>query len=74
VRKPSPKIVWAVEGICEYCGISRQTFYRLIKTRRLPATIIEGKWCAHADNLEEFFKSGTRTPPPMEKIKENVEL
>lgn len=25
----------------------------------LPAVVIDGKWCAHVDNLETFFKMGT---------------
>lgn len=68
----SPKIIWAVEGICEYCGISRQTFYRLVKTGKFPATLVEGKWCAYADNLDRFFEAATRIPPRPEKIKENI--
>jgi len=62
-QKSSMKIIWAIRGICEYCNISRDTFYRLIKSGKFPATIIEGKWCAHTDNIDEFFRAGTRTPP-----------
>ncbi|MFA5387192.1 MAG: helix-turn-helix domain-containing protein [Candidatus Paceibacterota bacterium] len=59
----SAKIIWAVKGICEYCGISRDTFYRLVRSGKFPAAVIEGKWCAHMDNIDDFFRLGTKTPP-----------
>lgn len=63
VEKNSAKIVWTITRICEYCDISRVTFYRLVRLGKFPATIIEGKWCAHTDNIDEFFRVGTKTPP-----------
>ena len=62
-QKSSMKIIWAVRGICDYCDISQTLFYRLVKTGKFPATIIEGKWCAYADNIDEFFRTVTKTPP-----------
>lgn len=54
----SKNILWTAESIAKYLGISRNKFYNLIKVG-LPAVVIDGKWCAHAENLEAFFKMGT---------------
>jgi len=62
-QKSVSKIIWTIRGVCDYCDISKALFYRLVNTGKFPATIIEGKWCAHADNIDEFFRSVTRTPP-----------
>ena len=59
----SKNIIWTIDGICRYLDISRALFYRLVKYHKLPATVIEGKYCAHAENLERFFRDGTKTPP-----------
>jgi len=62
-QKTSTKVLWTIRRICDYYEISQALFYRLVKTGKFPATIIEGKWCAHIDNIDEFFRSVTRTPP-----------
>lgn len=62
-QKSNAKVLWTVRAICDYCEISQVLFYRLVKTGKFPAGIIEGKWCAHTDNIDEFFRSVTRTPP-----------
>lgn len=54
----SKKILWTADVISHYLGVSRNKFYALVKVG-LPAVIIEGTWCAHADNLEGFFQRGT---------------
>lgn len=54
----SKKILWTADAIAKYVGISRGKFYVLVKAG-LPAIIIDGTWCAHADNLETFFQRGT---------------
>jgi len=63
----SKKIIWTVEKIAVYLNVSRATFYELVKVG-LPAVVVNGKWCAHADNLELFFQrrtaSGTKQIPP----------
>lgn len=63
VEKNNTKVLWTVRAICEHCDISKDFFYRLVKAGKFPATIIEGRWCAHTDNIEEFFRLGTKTPP-----------
>lgn len=59
----SKKIIWTVRAICEQYEISKDFFYRLVKAGKFPATIIEGRWCAHTDNVDEFFRVVTRKPP-----------
>lgn len=54
----SKKILWTADVISKYIGVSRNGFYDLVKMG-LPAVVIGGKWCAHADNLEMFFQRGT---------------
>lgn len=54
----SKKIIWTADGIAKYLGVSRNKFYSLVKAG-LPATIFEGTWCAHADNLDAYFQRGT---------------
>jgi hypothetical protein len=54
----SKQIIWTAESIAKYLGISRNKFYILVEMG-LPAVVIDGRWCAHADNLETFFKMGT---------------
>lgn len=58
VEPVSKNILWTAESISKYLGVSRNKFYTLIK-RGLPAVVIDGKWCAHAENLEAFFRTGT---------------
>ena len=54
----SKNILWTADAIAKYLGVSRNKFYNLVGMG-LPAVVIDGKWCAHADNLEAFFKIGT---------------
>lgn len=54
----SKNIIWTADAIAKYLGVSRNKFYSLVQIG-LPAVVIDGKWCAHADNLEAFFRVGT---------------
>jgi hypothetical protein len=54
----SQKIIWTADAIAKHLGISRNKFYSLVKIG-LPVVVIDGTWCAHADNLDAFFKIGT---------------
>lgn len=54
----SKKIIWTSAAIAKYIGVSRGKFYSLVK-HGLPAVVIDGTWCAHADNLEAFFQKCT---------------
>jgi hypothetical protein len=61
VELRSRKIIWTADSIAEFLGVSRNKFYSLVKIG-LPATVVDGTWCAHADNLEAFFQRGTLNP------------
>ncbi len=54
----SGKILWTADAICKYLGVSKAKFYTLVRSG-LPAVIIDGVWCAYADNLEMFFQRST---------------
>jgi hypothetical protein len=54
----SKRIIWTADAIAKYLGVSKHKFYSLVKAG-LPAIVIDGTWCAHADNLETFFQRGT---------------
>ena len=51
----------------EYIGISsKPLFYDFVK-RGMPARLINGRWFAHVDNLDDFFRKIThfheKNPP-----------
>lgn len=66
----SKHILWTAAVIAKYLGVSRNKFYTLVQMG-LPAVVIDGKWCAHTDNLEAFFRGGTGKPS--RKIPEEAE-
>ena len=47
------------DAIQTYLSISRDTFYSLIKLG-LPASVINGRWYAHRENIEGWFQLITR--------------
>jgi len=67
----SKKLLIGAKAIAGYLTISKPTFYKFVregvtlpdgKRIRLPATVIDKVWYAHADNLDEFFKIITLSP------------
>lgn len=67
----STKLLIGIKAISSYLTISKPTFYKFIREGftlsdgrkiRMPATVIDGLWYAHTDNLDEFFKIITLTP------------
>ena len=46
--------------IAEFLKVSDEKLNRLIKAG-LPCKKIADGWCAHTDNIEEFFKEATKT-------------
>lgn len=58
VKKDS-KILIGAKSIMNYLEISRPTFYRFINMG-MPAKLINGRWYAHIDNVEGFFKCITQ--------------
>lgn len=41
-----------------YIGVSRPLFYDFLK-KGMPARLINNRWYAHVDNLDDFFKKIT---------------
>jgi hypothetical protein len=66
----SQKFLTSKQEIMDYCKISEALFKKFISAG-LPAMYIDGRWYAHADNLDDFFKSLTRVQ--MRKIPEDVQ-
>lgn len=55
----NPKILTGMQAILDHIGVGKAAFYSLVKLG-LPATVIDGRWYAHADNLDAFFQQATR--------------
>jgi hypothetical protein len=52
------EILIGLAEITEYLGVTTNTFKKLVE-KGLPATVIDGKWYAHTDNIKEYFKRAT---------------
>jgi len=52
------KILIGAKAIMDYLVISRPTFRKFIEMG-MPATVIDGRWYAHTDNLDKFFQKIT---------------
>jgi hypothetical protein len=55
----SQKILQGKKEIMKYCDISETLFVKFIKSG-MPAIQIDGRWYAHAENLDDYFKAMTR--------------
>ena len=55
----SLKFLTNKQEIMDYCKISEKLFIKFIKNG-MPAIQIEGRWYAHTENLDDFFKTLTR--------------
>lgn len=53
------KLLVGIDQISEYLQISRNTFYEFVGSG-MPARVINRRWYAHSDNLDEFFRGLTR--------------
>lgn len=49
------KILIGCEAIMTYIGVSRPLFKEFV-AKGMPAKLINNRWYAHTDNLDEFFK------------------
>lgn len=58
-KKQSNKILTCKDEIMDYIGCSKHLFDKYVKSG-LPARYEDGRWTAHADNIDEFFKLYTR--------------
>jgi len=60
------KILIGCDAIVTYIGVSRPLFYEFVK-KGMPARLLNGRWFAHTDNLDEYFKKLTyyheKNPP-----------
>ena len=53
------KILRNLEEILEYMGVSEDLF-RKFHENGLPARKIDGRWFAHTDNIDEYFRLITK--------------
>lgn len=53
------RVFHSKKEIMSYLGISKHLFAQYI-SEGMPARYRDGRWIAHVDNLEEFFKVYTR--------------
>jgi len=58
VNKDQKKILIGCEQIMAHIGVSRPLFYDFLK-KGMPARLINNRWYAHVDNLDNFFKKIT---------------
>jgi hypothetical protein len=52
------KILTSKQEIMDYIGCSKHSFKQYVE-KGLPARYEEGRWLAHIDNIDTFFKSYT---------------
>ncbi len=60
------KLLRNLEEILEYMGVSEDLF-RKFHENGLPARKIDGRWFAHTDNIDEYFRFLTKTTTPRNK-------
>jgi hypothetical protein len=66
----SNKVLIGAQAIQGYLDISEPTFYKFVKLG-LPAVVIDNRWYAHADNLDNFFQKATNVR--MKQVPNGVE-
>ena len=59
MNEPNGKLLIGSQQIMTYLGISKNTFYKFLKLG-LPAIVVDNRWYAWSDNLDEYFKTITR--------------
>ena len=58
--KNGSKTLIGLNCILEYMAVSKPMFYQFVEMG-LPARVINNRWYAHKENLDEFFKQITRS-------------
>ena len=58
-QKSSNKVLIGAQSIQAYLQISAPTFKKFVQ-KGLPAVVIDNRWYAHTDNLDEYFRQMTR--------------
>lgn len=57
--KSGSKTLIGLNCILEYMEVSKPMFYQFVEMG-LPARVINNRWYAHGENIDEFFKQITR--------------
>jgi len=55
---PQSRLLVGLKEILAFLKMSKPTFYDFVQ-EGLPAAVINGRWYAHADNLERWFQRRT---------------
>ena len=55
----SCKILIGLDSILKHLQLSEPTFKKFI-TMGMPAVVISGRWYAHVDNLDDYFRRITK--------------
>ena len=63
------KVLTSKKEILEYLGVTEYKFYRMVEQGLIAARVIDGRWYAHADNLDEFFRARTQQIAKADDIK-----
>lgn len=56
----SDKIIVGRKAIMDYLNIASKDLFQFFIKNGLPAELINNRWWAHADNLDDYFKHITR--------------
>ncbi len=57
------KILTSKQEILDYLEIAEYKFDQMIRNKLIAAIVIDGRWYAHTDNLDEYFRERTRCVP-----------
>lgn len=47
-----------VDDVCKYLSVTKDTIYKWIETRRMPANKVGRKWMFQKSEVDEWVKSG----------------
>ena len=61
--------LYSVKELSELLGVTKAAILRYIKTGRLKAQMLGGKWVVASDNLKEFLTGDYRKPTGSEEKK-----
>lgn len=50
---------YSLKEICEYLGVSRDTVFKWIETKNMPAQKVGRQWKFKIDEVDAWIKSGT---------------
>jgi len=59
INKKSQKVLIGKEEIMEYLNVSKILFSKFVKAG-MPVLYMDGRFYAHSENLDEYFKGITR--------------